>query len=85
MAAYGFFYIRKLKKERKKIMKNQDILRKQVKLAKACNDWLFYKDLAETLEISVNGFWNWLSGQYELSNPKARQLQDIVIDLIDYD
>lgn len=67
------------------MMKKQDILRKQVKLAKACNDWLFYKDLAETLEISVNGFWNWLSGQYELSNPKARQLQDIVIDLIDYD
>lgn len=66
-------------------MKQQDILRKQVKLAKACNDWLYYKELTETLEITTHSFYNWLNGEYELSTAKARQLADIVIDLIDID
>lgn len=62
---------------------NQDILRKQVKLAKACNDWLYYKELAETIEIHEHSFYNWLNGEYKLSSAKAKQLQDIIIDLID--
>ena len=66
-------------------MKQQDILRKQVKLAKACNDWLYFNDLAETLDITDHSFYNWLNGEHELSSSKARQLKDIVIDLIDYD
>lgn len=64
-------------------MKQQDILRKQVKMAKACNDWLYFKDLAETLELHEHSFYNWLNGEYELSKQKADQLADLVIDLID--
>lgn len=64
-------------------MRFQDKLRKQVKLAKACNDWLYYKELAETLEIKEHSFYNWLNGEYELSSRRAEQLEDIVIDLID--
>ena len=66
-------------------MNRQDILRKKVKLAKACNDWLYYKDLAETLEMANHSFYNWLNGEYELSSQKAEQLNDIVVDLIDLD
>lgn len=66
-------------------MIQQDILRKQTKLAKACNDWLYYKDLAEALEITDHSFYNWLNGEYELSSIKARELKDIVINLIDID
>lgn len=64
-------------------MQQQDILRKQVKMAKACNDWLYFNDLAEALEITNNSFYNWLNGKYELSGKKAAQLKDIIIDLID--
>jgi hypothetical protein len=64
-------------------MINQDILRKQVKMAKACNDWLYFRELAETLEMADHSFYNWLNGSYELSSKKAAQLEDIVIDLID--
>lgn len=64
-------------------MKQQDKLRRQVKFAKACNDWLYFKDLAETLEITDHSFYNWLNGEYELSSSKAAQLEDIVINLID--
>ena len=42
-------------------MKQQDILRKQVKLAKACTDWLTFKDLAATLDITDHSFYNWLN------------------------
>ena len=66
-------------------MKQQDILRKQVKLAKACNDWLYFNDLAETLDITDHSFYNWLNVYYELSSKKAAQLQDLIIDLIDMD
>ena len=66
-------------------MKQQDILRKQVKLAKACTDWLTFKDLAATLDITDHSFYNWLNGYYELSSKKAAQLQELIIDLIDMD
>lgn len=66
-------------------MKQQDILRKQVKLAKACTDWLTFKDLAAALNLADHSFYNWLNGYYELSSKKAAQLQDLIIDLIDMD
>ena len=63
-------------------MSKQDTLRELVRLAKKNNDWLFYKDLAEAINISNNSFYNWLTnGSYELSNKKYKQLQDLVIDL----
>ena len=47
-----------------KTMKNQDFLRQRVKVTKALNpDWS-YKDMSEVIEITVNAFYNWLSGYY---------------------
>lgn len=64
---------------------DQDFLRKQVKLAKVCNDDIFYKDFAKYLEIKEHSFYNWLNGEYKLKNDKAKKLYEIVIDLIDDD
>lgn len=64
-------------------MNTQDILRKQVKLAKACNDDIYYKDFASYLNITEHSFYNWLNGEYSLSYDNAKKLEDIVIDLID--
>lgn len=61
----------------------QDNLRRIVRLAKANNEDISYKDFAESIDISINGFYNWLSGSYELSYQKAKQLEDIAINLLD--
>lgn len=59
----------------------QDYLRKQVKLVKALNDDITYKALAETINISINSFYNWLGGSYSLSYEKEKMLNDITYDL----
>lgn len=59
----------------------QEFLRKQVKIAKALNDDIFYKDFADYLEITEHSFYNWLKGYYNLSSKKEQKLRDIVIDL----
>lgn len=64
-------------------MPKQEKYRKQVKMAKALNDDIYYKDFAEYLEISENSFYNWLNGYYNLSEENIRKLNDIVVDLID--
>ena len=56
-------------------------IRKLVKLAKAKNDDIFYRDFADYLNISRNGFYNWLKGYYDLSNSKAEKLLEVVIEL----
>ena len=61
----------------------QQWLRRQTKIAKACNEDILYKDFADYLEINVNSFYNWLNGYYQLSTDKAKKLEEIVIDLID--
>lgn len=63
-------------------MINQEKLRKKVKIAKACNDDMYYKDFAEYIEITENSFYNWLNGTFELANNKAQLLNDIISDLI---
>ena len=69
----------------KKSIDKQNYLRKEVRLAKACNDDITYKDFADFLEIEHKSFLNWLSGAYNLSSSNERKLHDLVIDLIDYD
>lgn len=64
-------------------MKYQDDLRKQVKLAKALNDDWSYKDMSEVIQITAHAFYNWLSGAYELSYKKERELADLISNLID--
>ena len=64
-------------------MKRQDNLRQQVKLAKALNNDWSYKAMSEVINISVNAFYNWLNGAYELSYKKERELQSLVSDLME--
>lgn len=61
---------------------NQDELRKYVKIAKALNDDILYKDFAEYLSIDHNSFYNWLHGYYQLNSSNAKKLYDVVIDLV---
>lgn len=61
-------------------MINQDVLRKQTKIAKALNEEFTYKALAEAINITDHSFYNWLKGYYSLSYEKAAYLQSIVID-----
>lgn len=58
----------------------QDNLRKKVKVLKALQN-VTYTEIAEDLEINRNSFYNWLSGQYDLSKEKENRLIEI-IDLI---
>lgn len=64
-------------------MNKQDELRKQTRIAKACNEDITYKDFAESIGLTINSFYNWLNGYYELSSTKAKYLEDIVINLAD--
>lgn len=61
---------------------SQEELRKNVKIAKALNDDILYKDFADYLNIDHNSFYNWLHGYYRLSIDNAKKLYDVVIDLI---
>lgn len=55
-------------------------LRKQVKILKALQN-ISYKEIAEYLEINQNSFYNFINGQYNLSQEKAERLQEIIINL----
>lgn len=55
----------------------QDDLRKQIKLLKALQD-ISYKEIAEYLEISISGMYNWLNGYYELGYTKQKKLKEII-------
>lgn len=52
-------------------------LRKQVKLLKALQG-ITYKELASYLEITVDSFYNWLAGYYNLSSEKQQTLKEII-------
>ena len=51
-----------------------DKLREQVKLLKAFGAIKSYREIAEFLQISRNGFYNWLNGYYDLSYSKQSNL-----------
>ena len=57
-----------------------EILRKQVKELKMFQD-ISYKEIAEYLQISRNGFYNWLKGYYNLSDTKQEELKQIINNL----
>lgn len=54
-----------------------DILRKEVKLLKALQG-ISYREIAEYLEISESGMYNWLKGYYELGRTKQKKLEEII-------
>ena len=60
---------------------NQDNLREKVKLCKIYHD-TSYKWFAEYLGITRNSMYNWLHKQYDFSEYKANELDDIVTDLL---
>ena len=61
----------------------QEDLRREVRLAKALNEDIYYKDFAEFLDITEHAFYNWLSGYYSLNSSNSNKLHELVIDLID--
>ena len=65
------------------MIKRQDKLRQQVKIAKALNDEWNFKAMSEVIQISTYAFYNWLNGAYELSYNKEKVLESLIADLID--
>ncbi len=57
-----------------------DEMRKKVKLIKAIQG-ISYKEIASYLDIKLNSFYNWLRGQYELSDERINQLEDVISNL----
>ena len=64
-------------------MIDQQILRKEARIAKAQNYDYGFKSMAEAIDISPNAFYNWLSGSFDLSYRKARELESLIADLTD--
>ena len=64
-------------------MIDQAKLRYQIRLAKANNADLYYKNFAENIGISEHSFYNFMRRSYELSQAKARMLYDVTIDLVE--
>lgn len=62
-------------------MINQNKLREDIKITKALNDDLYFYHFAEMIGVEKHSFYNFLHGEYELSEQKARQLQNIINDL----
>lgn len=61
----------------------QEKLREQVKIIKATMGDIFtYKDIADMLGISINGFYNWLNEQYNLSYKKQQILQEFINNIL---
>lgn len=64
-------------------MPNQEKYRIQVKIAKALNEDIYFKDFADYLNINEHSFYNWLNGYYNLSEEKIEKLNEIIVDLVD--
>ena len=64
-------------------MKNQDILRQNCKIAKILNDDWNYQKMCEVIDITLPSFYNWLSGAYDLSDKKYRELSYVISNLLD--
>ena len=63
--------------------KDQDFLRRQVKLVKVYNSDWSYKNIAQVINVTDHAFYNWLHGYYDLSDRKAAELLDLVYNLLD--
>ena len=61
-------------------MEQKEIIR-QLKIAKMENDWIKYTDVAQMLSMQVGSLYNFLNGQYKLSQSKAKLLKDWLSDL----
>lgn len=57
-------------------------LRQEVKLLKVYKD-ISYKEIAQLLGIKAKSFYNWLHGEYNLSDRTADKLHSICMELAD--
>lgn len=62
-------------------MLTDEYLRNRCKLIKAIGQVESYIELAEMIDIKRKSFYNWLRGEYDLSNSKKTLLNDILNDL----
>ena len=60
---------------------NQKDLREQVKLCKVVHN-VSYIYFAEQLEITKNSFYNFMHEQYNLSESKAEELEELVTEFL---
>lgn len=60
---------------------NDDFLRTKIKLLKALDLIDSYVDVANLLEMSTKGFYNWLRGDYNLGLKKKKILYELITDL----
>lgn len=59
---------------------NNEKLRTEVRKLKVYQD-IQYKEIAEYLEIKNSSFYNWLKGQFNLSQEKQNRLSEIIENL----
>ena len=62
-------------------MLTDEYLRNRCKLIEAIGQVESYIELAEMIDIKRKSFYNWLRGEYDLSNSKKTLLKDILDDL----
>lgn len=55
----------------------QNELRKNVRMLKALQD-ISYKELCSYINIKESSMYNWLREQYDLSQTKSSQLEEII-------
>lgn len=56
---------------------NNDEARKRVRLIKAVQN-IKYKEIAEYIEVKQSSFNDWLSGWYDFSEKRLKQLYDVL-------
>ena len=59
---------------------NNEKLRTEVRKLKVYQD-IQYKEIAEYLEVKNSSFYNWLKGQFNLSQEKQNRLSEIIDNL----
>lgn len=59
---------------------NNEKLRIEVRKLKVYQD-IQYKEIAEYLEVKNSSFYNWLKGQFNLSQEKQNRLSEIIDNL----
>lgn len=67
---------------------DNETMRSKVKILKAIGQIDTYIELSDMLDMKTKSFYNWLRGEYNLGDKKARELKCIIDDLwlpIDYD
>lgn len=63
------------------IKMSDEVLRKKVRLLKATGAIENYYEVAELLEMTEKGFYNWLSGYYKMGLQKKAALKAIIDEL----